>query len=346
MERMDRAQEIRVVAQELAEHARSDVLILNGPITDPISNMLIDLCVNRPRKLPNVLFLLVTEGGSAEAAYWIARCLQEKYANVTCFVNGYCKSAGTLLITGAHELVVGDRGELGPLDVQFLKEDELGETRSGLTVLSALNTLRGQAFDALEYFFLETKRRGGTISTRTAFQVATELASKLYAPIYEHIDAMHVGEAGRFLDIAVKYGELLNANAGNLHEDALDRLRNDYPSHSFVIDRMQAETLFRNVRKPDEGECRLAELLGPVAVRPYPIATKPMLAFLNGDTDAHEEAAAGVNEHGADELDDNKKTHTAASAAERASSERHEDAGVDSQRTEPDAHRGLREVGS
>jgi ClpP class serine protease len=40
-------------------------------------------------------------------------------------VSGYCKSAGTLIALGANELAFGEHGELGPLDVQIAKRDEV-----------------------------------------------------------------------------------------------------------------------------------------------------------------------------------------------------------------------------
>ena len=173
-------------ADEIAVEGNCDIILLNGPIGRPLDIQFINLCNSRRRR-PNVLFVLVTEGGDADPSYRIARCLQENYDNFAFFVSGYCKSAGTLIALGAKELIIGDCGELGPLDVQMSKEDELGETRSGLTVISALSTLHRRAFAAFEYFLIETKRRSqGSITTRTAIRVATDITGALFSPIYEH----------------------------------------------------------------------------------------------------------------------------------------------------------------
>lgn len=64
-----------------------------------------------------------------------------QYERFTLFVSGLCKSAGTLVAVGAHELIMSDYGELGPLDVQMPKQDAVWEMQSGLTVMSTLNTL-------------------------------------------------------------------------------------------------------------------------------------------------------------------------------------------------------------
>ena len=129
---------IQQAADAVAAAADADVLLLNGPMARPLDFQIIDLCASRARRA-NVILVLVTEGGDADPAYRIARCLQEHYDRFSLFVSGYCKSAGTLVALGAHEIVITDHGELGPLDVQMSKEDELGATRSGLTVLSALS---------------------------------------------------------------------------------------------------------------------------------------------------------------------------------------------------------------
>ena len=70
------------------------------------------------------------------------------------YVSGFCKSAGTLVALGAHELTMSDHGELGPLDVQLLKKDEIWETQSGLTAMDTLSAYKLQAFEPFEEFFL------------------------------------------------------------------------------------------------------------------------------------------------------------------------------------------------
>src|SRR5262245_11961154 len=116
----------------------ADVLLLNAGLDRSIAAQLIELVAKRNRR-QNVLLLLVTSGGDAHGAYQIARCLQTSYAKCLVFVTGYCKSAGTLVAIGAHELIVGSRGELGPLDVQMSKPDELMLRQSGLTATAALS---------------------------------------------------------------------------------------------------------------------------------------------------------------------------------------------------------------
>ena len=107
------------------------------------------------------------------------------------------------------------------------------------------------------------------------------MAGSLFAPIYEHVDAMHVGEAGRSLKIAHKYGQILLKRSQNSQRNALDQLTSKYPSHGFIIDRLQAQDLFNNVREPSPEETNLAILLGTAACNPLPQAE--LLSFLNSD---------------------------------------------------------------
>ena len=138
MSDQDIGKQITEAADVVADANDCDILLLNGPMERPLDFRVIDICATRQRR-KKVILILVTEGGDADPAYRIARCLQDYYTHFSLFVNGYCKSAGTLVALGAHELIFSDKGELGPLDVQMSKEDELGATRSGLTVLSALS---------------------------------------------------------------------------------------------------------------------------------------------------------------------------------------------------------------
>ena len=260
----DMEQAIAAVSAELD----ADVIHYNGPISRPYDTMLIQECMKRRRR-KNVLLMLITEGGDADAAYRIARCLQTQYEHFSLFVSGYCKSAGTLIATGAHELIIADHGELGPLDVQLARKDELWETQSGLEITDTLDVLHAKAFQAFEKCFLRIKARGGgTITLRMAMQMATEMTTGLFAPLYSQVNPLSVGEAGRALSIATSYGKILLQKGQNIEENALSYITAAYPSHGFVIDRGEAETLFATVREPTPPQMDLADQLGPLAIRP------------------------------------------------------------------------------
>jgi serine dehydrogenase proteinase len=275
---------IQVAADKLASETDTDVFLYNSGIARPFDDEVISACCGRKRR-KNVTLILVTEGGEPDAAFRIARAFQDHYTKFTCIVSGYCKSAGTLILTGANELVMTDWGELGPLDVQMAKKDELGERESGLLVTSALEALRRSAFLSFEHFFLTMQRKSRWIITfKTAAEYASKLTTGLFAPIYGQIDPRLVAESSRAQAIGLQYGSRLGMTGQNIDPDCLNRLIGSYPTHGFVIDRAEAEGLFKSVRKPTADEMRLIGLLDRLAVDPQP-ETDGFRYFLSGEGD-------------------------------------------------------------
>ncbi len=222
---------------------------------------LIDMCAGMVRR-DNVLLVLVTNGGDANIAYRIARCLQRSYERFHLFVPGWCKSAGTLIAIGADEIVMTEQGQLGPIDVQISKPDELFENTSGLDTIQAMNFLKDRAFTSFEDSFIDLKiRSNNRLSTKTATEIATNLATGLFQPIYQQIEPTRLGEIARAMSIAQEYGQRLNSKSDNLRGRALQKLVSGYPTHKFVIDREEARDLFRRVREPKEDEQALVDSL-------------------------------------------------------------------------------------
>lgn len=102
----------------------SDIFLLSGPLTRLTVERVYEACASAPGR-SKCLLVLTTLGGDADAAYIIARYLRRRYDHFTVYVFGLCKSAGTLLALGAEEIVMGERGELGPIDIQVTSKDEL-----------------------------------------------------------------------------------------------------------------------------------------------------------------------------------------------------------------------------
>ena len=241
-------------------------------------------------------YLSVTEGGDPDAAYRISRCFQFAYPDgkFFCFISGFCKSAGTLLALGAHELIFSDHGEIGPIDVQMGKKDEIWEWQSGLTVNASLSALNEQAFQAFESFLLQTKShlRGG-ITLRTASDVAAKLTTGLYSTIFQQFDPMHIGEAGRSVLIAEKYALRLDMRYRNLRRGQLENLISGYPSHGFVIDRDEAAFMLNRVRPATELEIALQTALGDAACVPID-TSNVLIEYLSNEPPQETQDAAGT----------------------------------------------------
>lgn len=225
----------------------AEMLSYSGPIYAAQVNHFISFALKRARR-QNISLLLTTYGGDADAAYRLARFLQSFYQHVRLYIVGPCKSAGTLVTLCADELVFGPFGELGPLDMQVAKKDDLMAMASGLDTFQAVSIIRNYAFDAFQDFmYAIIGDSNGTISTHTAGELATQLVTGLFQPLMEQLDPQRMGEVQRLIDIAKAYGERLNRK--NLNDDTLKKLVQDYPSHTFIIDYQEAVSLFKKVEK-------------------------------------------------------------------------------------------------
>ena len=336
------------LATKIADQQDADVILYNGATYRSGADMLIAKCAARRRR-KNVLLILVTQGGDADAAYRIARWLQNNYDRIALYVSGYCKSAGTLIATGAHDLIMSDYGELGPLDVQMSKRDELSESQSGLAVQDTLTTLQHHALESFVGTLMEIKRGSrGAVSLKMATEIATSMTTGLFAPIYGQIDPLHVGESTRAMNITQEYGERLLESGGNMSGGALGQIISGYPSHGFVIDREEARQLFDSVNIPTGEQDLLAKALGIKALLPVSQddLDPPILEFLSPEPQDSEDTAeesqitGGGNEQSAD-TPQHAATGTAQDAdPQPAENGSHQEQDVEALRIAPDNQAG------
>ena len=130
-----------------------------GPVYRPHDDEVMKV-LRRQRLRQNVILMLTTFGGDASAGYRISRAFQRRYktgaykpesksdearGRFTVFVDSICGSAGTIVVLGADELIMSEFGELGPIDVQLRKPDDVMARSSGLTPTQALEILERQS---------------------------------------------------------------------------------------------------------------------------------------------------------------------------------------------------------
>ena len=253
-------------AQKLAEERNADVVLYKGPIDDRGFLQLASVCLDDEDEdaAPNIVLVLSTFGGQSDAAYRSARLLQERYERFEVLIPHMCKSAGTLLATGAHGIIMSAVGELGPLDVQVIKQDEL-EMRSGALVLSALQAVKEQSFDLFQSFMFNLKgASAGAFTLRTSTEIAAGVTTELFKEIVRQIDPNYLGEMSRNLKIAYEYGIRLAKIGGNISEANIHKLVYGYPEHGFVIDWREAGQLFETASQPNN---TIGELLNELGVR-------------------------------------------------------------------------------
>lgn len=250
---------------EAAAPLERDFYVYNGALRrGPVLNVMES--IGRYQQSPKVTLLLVTNGGDPDAAFKVCRYLQERYDSFTLLVSGLCKSAGTLVALGAEEIAFTPYGELGPLDIQMSKVDKFEQMQSGLVISDSLNTLEERA---LAVYFRIAKdliaENQGMISFASASQAAVEAMKSIYAPVLGKIDPEEIGVRSRAMRIAQDYGLRLSSKWGNPKGDTLRLLAETYSSHSFVIDRAEAERMFERVRSANEHEKKIVALLGDIA---------------------------------------------------------------------------------
>jgi len=265
----------REVVQAVAKKYEADIVAYYGDIARPEDDYLIRQCRKRRRR-KNIILLLATRGGDPSAAYRIARCFQRAYRTLEqrkegrvvspkvgdflVLVTSVCKSAGTLLALGADKIFMSEHAELGPIDIQVRKPEEVGERTSGLTPIQALQFLENQSLTLFRRHFAALRFSDDlTFSTKMAAELATNITVGLLTPIYQQIDPIRLAEVDRFLRISSEYGERLGRT--NLRDGTLERLLVKYPSHGFVIDRDEARELFDHVEDPCEELEALAKFL-------------------------------------------------------------------------------------
>ena len=184
--------------KDVADEYASDIVLYIGPIDRPFDDAFIRRVKERKNR-DNVILILTTNGGDPHAAYRMARCLQEQYETVAgsegigapsqqkakgkfrLFVDTRCKSAGTILAAGANILMLSDFGELGPIDVQLRKSDEVGERSSVLTPRHAMESLQTLALHHFEHAFKELRfSEELSFTTKLAAEVAKGMAVGLF----------------------------------------------------------------------------------------------------------------------------------------------------------------------
>ena len=89
------------IIQKIGSDLSADVYLFSASMRERQADRFIETLRNVPKKRENVALVLTTDGGSADSAYHMARCLKRCYKKFTLYVFGYCKSAGTLVAIGA-----------------------------------------------------------------------------------------------------------------------------------------------------------------------------------------------------------------------------------------------------
>jgi Serine dehydrogenase proteinase len=136
--------------QAISEHRKRDVLVYAANVSvrqrAPISIEYSDLLPINDQ-LANLhgdtLDLIIeTGGGSGEVAEDIVKLLREKYVDLAAIVPGMAKSAGTLIVMAADDILMEPASALGPIDAQIQWQ---GKTFSAEALLEGLRAIQRES---------------------------------------------------------------------------------------------------------------------------------------------------------------------------------------------------------
>lgn len=237
---MDDTDLIRNAARALARVRGRSCLILGWPSLDPPAVQAVQQAV--AERGGEIDVVLHGQGGCACCAYAIARELRRRFQWVGVVVPLAAKSAATLLSLAADEIVLGERGELEPLDAQISHKPagDFPVERSCLEIARALEHVKTYALATFHEAVTSVVERSG-MRAEDACRIAADLTGRLCQPLYAQVDLRTLGANLRANDTGAGYAErLLRRYRPELwaRDGALivERLVHAYPSHGFVID--------------------------------------------------------------------------------------------------------------
>ena len=196
-------------------------------------------------KKDKVIVIISTCGGDPNEAFRMMRYLQYQFQEITVIIMGECYSAGTLFVLGANNIYMSDNAQLGPLDVQIRKEDDIMRMSGECYRQALANLNRTASLIFLEQFVKLKNNPSFPISTATASRVASEITVGLLSPITSQIEPSKLGEVLRAQNIGATYGcRLMSEIYPEDHANKIvSQLACGYASHGTVIDRREAKKI-------------------------------------------------------------------------------------------------------
>ncbi len=263
---MDETQRLREVARELSQLRQRPCLVLHVPSLHPCTIRSVYDALGAANGQADVV--IRSPGGCLCCAYQIARELRRRFDRLGMFVPLAAKSAATLIALAADELILGDLGELGPLDGQFSDKQraDFPVERSRLEVFSALEQVKKHALDVFDELARAVTSNSG-MPAEDVCRVAGEFAARICDPLYAQLTPQTVGQSARAMDMTVAYAErVLRRYRPELYAQKgpaiIERLVRGYADHGFVIDREELAEIGIPARGPTAAE---APLVGQLA---------------------------------------------------------------------------------
>lgn len=204
-------------------------------------------------------FILNSPGGQPADAYRIIRTLRSNFSTVNVIVPFWAKSAATLLSLGANNIIMGEFGEFGPLDIQIAVErDDSPEMDRESALNDEYSVRRIEARSQELYYQMFTNLYSSDEIKINKIELSKQLLEYLasfYKPLLSQINPYHLGRKKRMLEIGHQYADrILSTYYNSLPERnklfLIDYLVNGCPEHGYVIDYNLISQFLTNVKKP------------------------------------------------------------------------------------------------
>ena len=206
------------------------------------------------------VLILESLGGSIEWAFWIAKALREHCEALDVVIPSNAKSAATLIVLAADRILLGARGELGPLDPQ--RPDPTGSAvrRSPLETIQGLQYLRRYYQESIDAVIMHLINSAG-MGIPYALEQTPNILAPAITPLYQNVNVRELGDAYRALLVGERYAKEVMRRWSQLPEQmansVVEALVWDYPDHGHIIDLDEAQRIgLQNATslEPDQDE--------------------------------------------------------------------------------------------
>ena len=236
------------------------VLLVVGEIDEQVADSIRLACSGILKDSPKLSVVLHSYGGDPKSAYQMILHMRWYAEDIEILVPWEAKSAATLICLGASKIFMGERGELGPLDMQ-ISEGRGRDFHSALDSFKASEQLLEHALLALNRTAQETSRSNedrlplllrqqNTRRTTIYRQLTNSLMNSIVSNLYQGFDADELGESSKVLSEMEEYAVRALHRGGYTNQNQLKRISHrlvwEYPSHDFPIDLKEAHEMGLN----------------------------------------------------------------------------------------------------
>ena len=244
---MKNIENILEVLKKIQEKRKNPILFLQLETIDIASLLKTHKLLHR--KAFNTLdVILNTPGGDIDAAFQYTKILRKKSKKINILVPLFSKSAGTLMCLCGDKIFLTDLSELGPLDTQ-IQESQEGDVPSYSSALNGFKALEQVQRHSLETLDIAAKLiyNRSKLKMSEAVHLAIEFSGQTVGTLYGKLNPLKIGEYARALEIGEKYGIMILTDYMNWDfkraQDTIKKLVYDYPSHAFVIDFKELQSI-------------------------------------------------------------------------------------------------------